>query len=770
MMIRLLLFTAVLIKTCAVLFLFLSSSSVMAHSESYAAADDDLRADPASISGIVKDAETGEGISHAYMHFNEVNRSLTTRSDGSFRINNILPGRYTLYIHRIGYETRRFVLEVPEDGLEELEYELKSKDTSSPEIIVEGLRDANGANLEHASLKITGDELRRNMAGTLSGTLENSAGFSQRSLGPAPGRPVVRGLSGERVLVLQDRLKTGDVSSISADHAVTSDPMAAREIELARGPAALEYSGNAVGGVINVVKERISGTMPGQPNGSLSLSGETVNSGTSGSGSFQLPFGNHHVLGGELNANYGLNFNTPQGEITNSYTENFSNALSYSHIRPWGYTGITADIYSSDYGIPPDPAGGHPEGVDIEMNKFQLSSRSEVLLSSSSVFKQFDATLSFTGYEHQEIESNGSLGTEFVQNSYTANMSLEHHAFWLVSRGKFGAGAEVIDYRTAGNSTSDATRTQLSAFSIQEADKGRWHFELGNRLELATVIPEAERNSSLIGQIGRRDFIGLASSASAIYRLSNSTFIGGSALMGFRPPSVEELYSEGPHLAAYTFEIGNPELSAERSLASEVFIRQRDTALKGEIALYYNYFSNYIFPRDTGQRSVRFPDLNNFQFEQAEAHFFGAEASLSYRLNPRIRLGGNIAFTKAERVIGEEEQQIREIDDSREALPLTPPLNGLTFAEWSRRNLTLRTQMRFAAEQTETDQFETATDGYAVWDASIQYVLNKGNLLHTLSIRGQNLTDTSYRNHLSLIKDIFPEPGRNVSLLYRVYF
>jgi iron complex outermembrane receptor protein len=765
-MIRLL----ILSLACCILPLMFSSSPAIAQPETNFLIAAEFQADPVQIKGKVTDAQTGEGISHAYMHFNEVNRSLTTQRDGSFTINNILPGRYTLYIHRIGYETRRFSLEVPENGIENLKYELNTRDSSSPDVIVEGQQEANGANLEHASLKIAGDELRRNMGGTLSKTLENSAGFSQRSLGPAPGRPVIRGLSGERVLVLQDRLKTGDVSSISADHAVTSDPMAAREIELARGPAALEYSGNAVGGVINVVKERISGTMPGGPNGSLSLSGETVSSGASSSGSFQLPFGGHHVLGGELNADYGLDFNTPEGEITNSYTETFSNALSYSHIRPWGYSGITASVYSSDYGIPPDPNGGHPQGVDIEMNKFQLSSRSEVLLSSSRLFKQIETTLSFTGYEHQEIESNGSIGTEFVQNSYTANLNLEHRPFRFISRGKLGAGAEVIDYRTAGSSTSDATRTLLSAFSIQEADKGRWHFELGNRLELATIIPEAERTSSLIGQIRRRDFIGLASSASAIYRLSNSRFLGGSALMGFRPPSVEELYSEGPHLAAYTFEIGNPDLSAERSIASEIFIRQRDTAFQGEIALYYNYFSNYIFPRDTGQRSVRYPDLNNFQFEQAEAHFLGAEASFSYRLNPRFRVGGNLAFTRAERAIGDEERQIRGIDDSREPLPLTPPLNGLSYGEWSRQNLTLRTQIRFAAAQDETDQFETATDGYAVWDASLQYIMNDGNLLHTVSLRGQNLSNTSYRNHLSLIKDIFPEPGRNVSLLYRVYF
>lgn len=767
-----LLFSSGWFKACIISSVLFYSTPLQAHSGIYIY-EVEPGSDPVRISGKILDAQSGEGISHAYLHFDEFNRSLTTSRNGSFVLENIPTGSYTIYIHRVGYETARHRLEVSADTAgESLRFELTSSSSRADEVVVKAERENafNGANLEHASLKISGSELRRNIGITLSETLQNSPGFSQRSLGPVPGRPVIRGLSGERVIVLEDKMKSGDVSSISADHAVTSEPMSAREIEVARGPAALEYSGNAVGGVVNVVKDRIASTRPAAPNGNLALGGQSVNSGASGSSAFQLPFGRASVLSGEINANYGLDFNTPAGPISNTYTETFSNALSYSNVRPWGYAGISGSMYSSNYGIPPAPAGGHPNGVDIEMNKFQLTGQSEVLLAPDSPFRQLEASLSFTGYEHQEIESNGSVGTEFVQNSYTANISLDHRPIAQFSSGKIGLNAEVVDYQVEGSSTSDATRTQLSAFSIQEADAGRWHFELGNRLEVTTVIPEAERNSSLIGQIERRDFAGLASSASVIYRAFSSTYIGATSLYGFRSPSVEELYSEGPHLAAYTFEIGNPQLSAERSLATELFVRQREKALKGELALYYNYFNNYIFPRDTGERSIRFPRLNNFQFEQAEAHFLGAEASLSYRLHPQLKLGGNIVFTRAERVIDDEEQQIRGIEHSREALPLTPPLNGLVFGETNRGKFTLRTQLRFAAEQTRTDQFETPTDGYTAWDASLQYIINDRTLLHTISVRAQNLTDTQYQNHLSLVKDIFPEPGRSLSFLYRIYF
>ena len=211
----------------------------------------------------MKDASANEPGPFAYVHLEEINR--TTRADrtGKFTFRNIPVGTYTLTLHRVGF--KNYKSKYPFNCLcyDVIENLLMPGSTSGDEVTVTRSRDkTTGSRLEHASTKILGEELRRNLCTTLSETLRNEPGFSERSPGPAPGRPVIRGLGGERVLILRDGERIGDVSAQIADHAVSIDTVGAEEIEIARGPAALAYGANAIGGVINVVKNEIPNTVP----------------------------------------------------------------------------------------------------------------------------------------------------------------------------------------------------------------------------------------------------------------------------------------------------------------------------------------------------------------------------------------------------------------------------------------------------------------------------------------------------------------------------
>jgi len=723
----------------------------------------------AQLRGEIRSSSTDEPVSFAYVHLEEINRSTTADRDGIFRFQNVPAGNYVISVHRIGFKT--YTREIEYDGTESglLDIRMQPQNISGEEITVtETQEQTGGARLQHASTKIIGEELRRNLGTTLSETLTNQAGFSERSLGPAPGRPVIRGLGDERVLILRDGERTGDVSAQSADHGVSIDPMGAEEIEIARGPAALAYGANAIGGVINVVKNQIPNTVPNNFTGSASLNGKSVNNEASAAVDLIVPWKNWAATL-DLNGKSGQDFSTPEASIVNSYLKNTHNTAGLSYVGKSGYVGGSFSTYLSDYGIPPDPNGGHPNGVDIEMRKYQADFRGEHILDHS-FFKTIEARYSFVNYNHVELESNGSLGTEFGKLTTNVSVSSNTNGWAIFDEGSMGFWGEMQDYAVRGADTPDSDLYSAAAFIIQEGDAGNLHFEIGARLESIQSRPKEERVSSRIGQIENRSFLGLASSATLIYGLTDRVFAGTTAMHSFRAPTLEELYSEGPHLAAYSFEIGNPQLDAERGLGTELFLRYRSSQMNAEIVGYRNKFQNYLFPRDTGEQSISDPALNNYQYIGSEAEFVGFELSADLQMNQRFNIGGNISYTRAERTVSEDEKQVTGFSGDTRPLPMIPPLKGSFFVKYSKANFTATTRMILANEQTKISEFETRTDGYSLLNASLQYRIDTPQLLHTISLSGKNLLNTTYRNHLSRIKDVFPEPGLNISLLYRIYF
>jgi len=721
-------------------------------------------------SGSVLDAVTMYPVPYAYLHLEELNRSVTTGRDGGFRFQNIPEGEYTLHIHRIGYETRKESIQMGDVSDNEKVIYLVPVQLRGDAIVVEDSRDEGfRGNVEHASVKIIGQDLRRNLGSTLSQTLKNVAGMSEETMGTAPGRPVIRGLGGERVLILKDGMRSGDVSTTSPDHAVTIDPMLAEEIQIARGPAALVYGGNAVGGVVNVVQNSIPTSVVTRTSGSFSLQGLSVNSEASAGGQLTLPLKESVALRLNMNGKIGQNLQTPNAEITNSHIRSAGSTTGLSYVKSWGYIGGAFSTYNSAYGIPPDAESGHPEGVDIELQQYGLTLRGEYLMNESFIHI-LEPEMSISYYNHQEIEANGSVGTEYDQFVFNTGLKARHKPWGFFDSGIIGTSVNVTDYRVFGARTPDSWQLQNALYVVQEADINRLHIELGARFDFVHSAPYEDRNSPVIGQISSQSHLGLSSSVSAIYNLFDGFYAGTTLLHSFRAPSLEELFSEGPHLAAYSFEIGNPNLDAERGFAKEIFVRYKGNRANVQLTGYRNYFWNYIYARDTGRRNFRFPDLNDFQFEEAEAIFLGAELSADIKLNKSLSVGGSAFYTVANRKVSEDEQQITGFDKSTKPLPQIPPFMGSIFASFQTGNWSFRGQVRLADKQDRLDDFETATKGYELLDFSAQYLIQGKTLLHTFALNIENIFNTEYRNHLSRIKHIYPEPGRNVSLLYRIYF
>ena len=719
--------------------------------------------------GVVTDAETEEPVPFVYVHLEEIERVTNGDRDGVFQFQNIPEGRYTLAVHRIGYKDYHRAIEITAGDSSFIEIILEPVSYTSDEITVVSDRERGvGAHLEHASINISGEALRRNLGSTLSETLLNEPGFSERSLGSASGRPVIRGLGGERVLILQDGNRSGDVSSQSADHAVSIDPGGAEEIEIARGPAALAYGANAIGGVVNVVSNQIPNSLPGSVFGEASLQGQSVNSEGSASVDVTIPV-SKFAIHADITGRTGGDFSSPDGDITNSGLQNVHSTIGTSYIGNRGFAGASASMYLSDYGIPPDPFGGHPNGVNIEMRKYHYDVRAQRAFRNS-IFRLAEARYSFVNYNHKEIESSGALGTEFGKLTGTFSAKAQNRDWFIFSEGSIGFWGEFQDYAVRGARTPDSNQYGSAVYFIQEGDTGKLHFEIGTRFEYIVSSPKQERTSARIGEIRQRNFSGLATSASASYNVARNLYIGSTFMNSFRAPSLEELFSEGPHLAAYSFEIGNPELDPERGVGLELFLRYESERFSAEVARYQNRFSNYLYARDTGEQSVNDPALNNYQFVGENALFTGIELSSEVQLSSRINLGGTFSYTKAERNVSPFEQELRETDSSTMPLPMIPPLNGSVFMEYSNRAFTASTRFILSDKQTRLGEFETRTDAYELLNASVQYRFSTDRLLHTVSLSGKNLLNSTYRNHLSRIKEVFPAPGRNISLLYKIYF
>lgn len=720
------------------------------------------------LSGIITDAETEEPVSFAYVHLDELNRTTVADASGNYEFRNVPNGTFTLSAHRIGYRTQNQKIEI-EDSSKTLNIQLRPTVLGSQSIDVIGVgENLKGSNLEHASKKVFGSDLRRNLGTTLSQTLSNVAGFDERSMGSAPGRPVIRGLGDERVIILQDGVRSGDVSAQSSDHAVTIDPISAQEVEIARGPAALAYGANAIGGVINVVRNQIETSVPSRFNGSFTLNGETVNKGLSGALDATIPY-KDFALSLNLNGRTADDISTPSGQIENTYYQSTNNAAGLSWVQNWGYIGGAFSTYFNNYGIPPDPLGGHAEGVDIEMEKFQYDLKSEVLFKDS-FFKLIEGDFSIKNYSHQEIESDGIPGTQFGLITTNAEIKTRHNSLGFLEKGSFGIWGELEDYAVRRAGTPDANSYKIASYLIEEADFGDLHLEGGLRFDWVLNKPVEEEPNSPIGNIRERSFPALSSSVAAIHRLGGGFSVGTSLLHSFRAPSLEELYSEGPHLASYSYEVGNPELEPERGLAKELFVRYQSDRANAEAAIFHNGFSNYLYAQNTGRPSNSNPDLNVYQFVGEKAVLYGAELSGEFQIFRNFVIDASLSYTLAERQVSEQEQAETGFNEDTRPLPQIPPFKANTSLRYSKDGFEIGSRFRFSAEQNRIGEFESPTESYSLVDAFAQYRMNTGNLLHTFSLNVNNLLNEEYHNHLSRIKEIRPEPGRNVSLLYRVFF
>jgi iron complex outermembrane receptor protein len=296
----------------------------------------------------------------------------------------------------------------------------------------------------------------------------------------------------------------------------------------------------------------------------------------------------------------------------------------------------------------------------------------------------------------------------------------------------------------------------VGVFSYEEIDLDPVRVEAGIRYDWTNSEPAAEDLDSDIGHVRERSFGSLSGSFGLLYNAREGVTLGASVSRAFRTPDVNELFSEGPHLAAYAFEVGNPSLEEEVGTGIDVFVRFHAENFHAEFTGFTNLIDGYVFGRDTGELSrTRLPI---YQYFGEDARFAGFEGAMDWVLSGPVKLEGVVSYVRG------------EIRATSEPLPLVPPLQvGATLAyepaEWF-----VRAESKLVAKQARVGEFETMTDGYTRFDLRMGLNRTLGGRLNILTIGLENVTNEEYRNHLSRVKEIMPEAGRGITVTYRVVF
>ncbi|MFC7048270.1 TonB-dependent receptor [Emcibacter nanhaiensis] len=632
--------------------------------------------------------------------------------------------------------------------------------------------------LQGSSL-VTEEQLDKMMAATIGETLSGVPGVHSTFFGPGASRPVIRGLGGDRIRMLTNGIGTIDAANTSPDHAVAGDPLTARRVEVLKGASTLIYGNNAIGGVVNIIDDRIPTVVPDDGlDGRSRLSYGTVADDFSAGGA--LTFGLSEQLAGHVNGYYrdAGDYDIPgsaesealheaeghdeheeeeaaEGTVENSSLENKGGAFGLSWIGDDAMLGASVSYSKSNYGVPAghvheeeeegDGEGDHeheeegPVRIDLEQVRFDLKGESDV---DFAIFQQAKLRFGYGDYEHKELEG-GETGTVFKNKGWEGRLELiqKEQGNW---HGSMGIHLRSRDFQAIGDEAfvPPTDTFQWGVFAVEELELDPVTIDMGARFD----HQKTDNNGLGIS----RAFDTVSLSAGAAYHLAEDSLIGINVSRAERAPTAEELFSNGPHIATGAFEVGDSSLTTEKGTTAEISFKHQDDRLSATLNLYHTWYNDFIYEVETGEEE---DGLEVFQFRQQDATFWGFEAEASYVIwkqdDKSITFDAMADYVRA------------KLDDDLGDLPRIPPFRFGFGADYASDYIDARAEVRFVSEQDKISEHELPTEGYTEvnLEASWKPMGEEEDLALTLQV--QNLTNEERRLHTSFLKDVLPLPGRN---------
>ena len=642
---------------------------------------------------------------------------------------------------------------------------------------------------------LQGNELLDKLGTTLGATLGNELGVSATGYGVGSSRPVIRGLEGARVQILQNGLSVGDVSSISADHAVATPLQNAQQIEILRGAAALKYGSGSSGGLVNVVNERIHTTLPEQVSGVANTSYETVNHGRAASGLIEAAFGSVAVhLDTAINNAQNYRFPgssiqsqgqpaggwtvPPEGGAATNYTGKLPNSfnnqnnlgLGASYIGKSGYTGISIERLNNNYGIP-TPEGG---AINQSQNRYDFQQQTRDPFEGFSSLK-FSAANS--NYNHTEFGPDGVAAALWKNIANEARLDLSHKNI-LGWKGNVGAqvtraSLEATDLASGSYAIVPSTKTNSNAlFWIEEGHWGPLQANLGLRYDNVSQNPNAATQYPSSADVivrptinnpapENRNFNLMSYSAGGLWNFVKGYGLGAAYTVSQRAPSAQELYAYGIHESTATFMVGNSNLSKEISNNLELTAQKILGKVRGKASIYVNKFNNYIYGNYIEGAVAASESFSVVVAQQAAATIKGAEAELTYNWNQ---------FGSGARLFADASQGTFDAGGN---LPLQPaPRVGLQLAQQKEKWLA-NASYTYSFEQNRLASWEQGpTPSYKLLNAGLSYTEKVNRVSWTAYLNLRNLLNEQIRFATTpmAVRLYAPQPGRSLMVGVRATF
>lgn len=722
-----------------------------------------------NLSGRVMDTG-GSPVNGARVEVTAQQRSALTDSAGVFTLRELSEGVHLIEISRLGYAPAH--LEVvfgrangaTAAAVDQIEVILRAAPLEVQGLTVTGLagsRDPLSAS--QATTSLSGRALRERSGPTLAQTLEFEAGIASRTQGPSASMPILRGMTGDRILILQDGQRSGDIAGTSVDHGMTIDPLSAERIEVIRGPATLLYGNNALGGVVNVLTSDIPRDRPGQASWSGVLQAESAYPGGGISIGGALPLSARWAVSLRGGARQSGDTRTPHDpsdpedrrRVRNTQSQNRSGSMGIAYFNEVLEAGASVKGYGFAYGLPESPLD---DAVTLHGHRYEGSARGEFSLTSALV-ERIRVQFSVQEYTHQEIEEDGGLGQAFDQSLRTGELQLRQGVLGRLSSGTWGLSALWKAYHAGGEEalTPPADSRGLGIFGVQEISLGRPTLELGARYDDYRIAAHpAEKFPEILPGAGR-SFGALSGSVGLSVPLGAGIGAGFSIARSFRAPTIEELYSNEFHAGTAAWERGDPDLAAEAGLGAELVLRAQRTRWQAEIAAYRNEIEHYIFLRYQGERTHEGRQVPVLAYVQDRVRIHGVDGSFRWAPSTAWRIGISGDYLRA-----------GQIDGPPLSYMPSPRIGAST--EWLGSTFSLGgdLQHRFAQNRTGVGAAaEPTTPAYTLIRFTGGWTLRVGTREHTLTIRIDNLTNKLFHEATSVTKGYAPGPGRNYALIYR---
>ena len=706
----------------------------------------------ASLRGVVTLTGKATPLHGVTVRIVELGRAVITDEKGAYEFPQVPPDTYTVLARMDGFQDVGTTVAVEAGSIATADFQLRLLGVREQITVTASGREEVALQSFQTVTILDSVQLVGKSHSSIGEVLENQSGVAKRSFGPGSSRPVIRGFDGDRVMILQDGLRTGTVSSQSGDHGEPIDALSLERLEVVKGPATLLYGSNAIGGVVNALTGH-DHPHPGL-RGRVTGIGGAANAQGGGNAGFEYGVGNWLVWGGGGGQRTG-DYNTPIGKIQNSKTRvrNGSGGFGWFTDRTFFSLGYGYD--DGRYGVPfasqfevEEEAGGgeaEEEQIDLKYRKHKVPIQFG-FRNLESFVDGFRLSLKYTDWHHEELE--GDLVTTVFDNRQFVYRGVFEQQRSASLSGSFGFEGSRRNFETQGAEALSPPVDQngFAVFGLEEVDLQRVRLQFGGRLEHNRYDPQ---------ELKPRTFTGFSGAAGVFVPLWEGGVFVTNYTRSYRTPALEELYNNGPHIGNLTFEIGDHDLTRELGDGIEFSLRHSSSRVRGEANLYYYNLQDFVFLAPTGEIE---DGLIEAEYSQADSRFLGGELGLDLGVHPNFWINLGLDVVDA------------QLKESNTPLPRIPPLRGRVGFEAQYKGFRIKPELLLANSQEDLFPTETRTAGYALWNLSVSYTVVQQHLVHIFSLNAFNLGNRLYRNHLSFIKDLAPEIGRGVRFGYTTRF